>query len=234
MRVLFLRHDHVSLPGLVAEAFADRGFDIVQRNVVPPHRFGDPAVEFAFPEVDEHDVVVPLGSPWGAWEDERIGSWLLPELEWLRALHARRVPVLGICFGGQVLARALGGTVAPAPRAEIGYTMLHTDDPDLIAPGPWFQFHFDRWTLPPGATEIARTPVASQAFVQDRSLGLQFHPEVDSVGLRRWLEEGDVTSVEADGQDPAALLTLMESLDDAGRQRAAVLVDAFLDRVAFP
>ena len=76
MRVLFLQHDHVSPPGPVAERFAQRGFEVVESVVVPRDRFFSPDVDFDFPEVGEHDVVVPMGAPWGAWEDDRIGSWL--------------------------------------------------------------------------------------------------------------------------------------------------------------
>jgi len=164
VRVLFLQHDHVSPPGPVAERFAQRGFEVVETIVVPRDRFFSPDVDFAFPEVHDHDVVVPMGAPWGAWDDDRIGTWLKPELDWLRDLQAHDVPIFAICFGAQALARALGGTVAPGPHPEIGYTWINSDDQDLVANGPWFQWHYDCFTVPPGAVEIARSPRASQAY----------------------------------------------------------------------
>jgi GMP synthase-like glutamine amidotransferase len=175
-----------------------------------------------------------MGAPWGAWDEARVGKWLVPELDWVRDAIARDVPVLGICFGGQLLARALGGTVAPAARAEIGWTVIHTDSPELVPEGPWFHFHYDSWTVPPDARELARTPAASQAFVTGRNLAVQFHPELDSDMLLGWLEQGGYELVRDDGQDPEIMLAETKARDAAARQRAADLVDAYLDRVAFP
>ena len=144
------------------------------------------------------------------------------------------MPVFGICFGGQLLARAHGGTVARAPRPEIGWTPIWSQDVGLVGSGPWFQFHYDRWQVPPGAREIARSTRASQAFVLRRNLAVQFHPELTAATLQGWLELDGRGLVEADGQDADILFqhTLAEG-EDAAR-RAHALVDAFLDRVAYP
>ncbi len=232
MRVLFLQHDHVSPPGPVAERFAQRGYEVVESIIVPRDRFDSPNVSFNFPEVDEYDVVVPMGAPWSAWDDERIGTWLTPELDWLRNVQAGDVPILGICFGAQALARALGGTVAPGPRAEIGYTWITSDDESLVPGGPWFQWHYDRFTVPPGAVEIARNPRASQAYVIGRSLAVQFHPEVTTACLRGWLDEGGLEEAQEDGVDPVELLAGTVREEPMAIQRAHALVDAFLDRIA--
>jgi hypothetical protein len=66
------------------------------------------------------------------------------------------VPVLGICFGAQALAAALGGQAIRAERPEVGWTPIQTHRPDLIEPGPWFQWHSDRWVLPDGGRRQAR------------------------------------------------------------------------------
>ena len=232
MRVLFLQHDHVSPPGPVAERFAQRGFEVVESIVVPRDRFFSPDVDFTFPEVHEHDIVVPMGAPWGAWDDDRIGTWLKPELDWLRDLQAHDVPIFAICFGAQALARALGGSVAPGPRAEIGYTWINSDDQDLVANGPWFQWHYDRFTVPPGAVEIARTPAASQAFVLERTLAVQFHPELDAGGLQGWFEWGGASKVRDDGLDPEIMMAQTIATASAARDRTYALVDAFLTDVA--
>ena len=232
MRVLFMQHDHVSPPGPVAERFAQRGYEVVESVIVPRDRFDSPDVSFNFPEVGEYDVVVPMGAPWGAWYDERIGTWLTPELDWLRNVQAGDVPILGICFGAQALARALGGSVAPGPRAEIGYTWITSDDESLVPGGPWFQWHYDRFTVPPGAVEIARNPLASQAYVIGRSLAVQFHPEVTTACLRGWLDEGGLEEAQEDGVDPDELLAFTVREEPKAIQRAHALVDAFLDRIA--
>lgn len=232
MRALFVQHDHVSPLGPVGERFAHHGFEIDTLLVVPQESFENPAVSVEFPDVSAYDVIVPLGSPWGAWDDACIGSWLLPELEWVRSAVEGPTPVLGICFGGQLIARALGGSVAPAPRSEIGWTAIHSDRPELVGEGPWFQFHYDRWMLPPGATEIARTPAASQAFTINRSLAVQFHPELDGPALQGWLDWGGADQVVADGQDPAIMMAQTEAQASAARERTYALVDAFLIDVA--
>ena len=147
------------------------------------------------------------------------------------------MPILGVSFGGQARARALGGSVAPGPRPEIGYTWIHSDDRDLIPPGPWFQFHYDRWQVPPTAREIARTPLASQAFVLGRSLGVQFHPEVTPDALAEWMLDVEITgsgtpaAIAADSQDVQALKHLVEQEEADSIRRAHALIDAFIDRV---
>ena len=233
MKVLFVQHDHVSPTGPVGERFRQRGFDVEEILVVPESQFDQPNVHFAFPSVDAYDVIVPLGAPWGAWDDACIGNWLLPEIEWLRSAVEADKPVLGICFGGQLLARALGGSVAPAPKAEIGWTAIMSDRPDLVSNGPWFQFHYDRWQTPAVATEIARNPVASQAFVYRRSLALQFHPELNAAGLKGWLDWGGDKKVVEDGQDPQVMLAQTSAEEQSAAQRTHNLVDAFLDQIAF-
>ena len=232
MRALFLQHDHVSPPGPVAERFAHRGYAIAEEIVVAPENFRSPNQPFDFPDPREFDALVVMGAPWGAWDDELIGNWLLPEIAWLREADELGVPVLGSCFGGQLLARAHGGSVARAPKPEIGWTSIWTQEPQLVGPGPWFHWHYDRWQVPPGAREVARNAVASQAFVLRRNLAVQFHPELTAAGLQGWLENGGRAGAIADGQDPDILYqhTLAEG-EDAAR-RAHDLVDAFIDQVA--
>jgi len=234
VRVLFMRHDHVSPHGFVGDAFADHGFDVEDALVVPEEHYSTPNVHATFPDPTQYDALVPMGAPWGAWDDDRIGNWLLPELQWLRDADDAGVPVLGLCFGGQLLARAHGGSVATAPDHEIGWTSIWTEDPDLVGEGPWFEFHYDRWTLPAGATEIARTARASQAFTLRRNLGVQFHPELSADMLMGWYNSpGDARSLVAhDGQDPDILLAHTRAMEPAARSRARGLVDSFLTRVA--
>ncbi|CAB4544030.1 unannotated protein [freshwater metagenome] len=174
-----------------------------------------------------------MGAPWGVHEDERIGNWLLPELQKLQDAHNAGIPIFGICFGGQLMARALGGTVQPAKEAEIGWCEVESDDKSLIPTGPWFEYHWDRWTLPKGALEIARTEISSQAFIMGRTLGLQFHPEIDPEVLDEWLAmDGGCAEVEGEGVVVDQLRAQTKEEKIASDKRAFDLVDTFLRRVA--
>lgn len=232
MRALFIEHDHCSPTGAVGDRLARRGYDITEFLVVPADRFGDPGVRVSFPDPASFDVIVPMGAIWSAYDHQLIGSWLAPELDLLRAAWKLRIPVLGICFGGQLLATALGGSVAAAGQPEIGWHQVQTTDPELIEPGPWFEWHYDRWTRPAAARSLARTGVAPQAFVAGNSLAVQFHPEVTLPVLRLWLDNGGDADLARAGIDIAGLLAQTGRLEAAAVARAGRLVDRFLDRVA--
>lgn len=232
MKALFIQHDHISPPGPVADRLRHHGFEIVEQLVVPESSFRTPNVNFEFPNIDDYDLIIPLGAPWGAWDDGCIGNWLQPEVEWIRNAVTSGKPVLGICFGGQLIARALGGSVGRAPNCEIGWKDVWTDRPDIVPSGPWFQFHYDRWVVPPGATEIARNPFASQAFVINNSLALQFHPELIGSALQGWLDWDGWGLVEKDGQDPAVMMAQTYAYEEAATARTNALIDGFLKHVA--
>jgi GMP synthase-like glutamine amidotransferase len=234
VRVLFVQQDHVSPTGPVGEAFAARGFEVVEFNVVPEEHFHAPGIPVEFPDPREYDVIVPMGAPWAVYDDETIGAWIGAELEMLRDAHDSGVPVLGICFGGQALAAALGGSVYAAGDEEIGWYALDTDEPGLVASGPWFQWHSDRFEPPPGARVLARTALCPQAYVVGRSMGLQFHPELTFDQLDAWLAFGGRAYLEGVGGDADALLAETRAVESAAAERTQALVDAFLDQVAFP
>lgn len=232
MRVLFVQQDHVSPTGPVGEAFADRGYDIQEFLVVPEEHFHAPSVTVDFPDPLDFDVIVPMGAPWSVYDHERIGSWVKDEITFLSTAHCAGVPILGICFGGQALAAALGGAVVPADRPEVGWAAVQTSRPELVEPGPWFEWHGDRWVLPSGVTAFARTDVADQAYVVGRSLGLQFHPELTPTMLGAWLANGGEQHAKDLGVDPDQLMDETIRTADAAEERARRLVRSFLDTVA--
>jgi GMP synthase-like glutamine amidotransferase len=227
MRVLFIQQDHVSPVGPIGDGFLRRGYDLELLPVVPSDRFHAPDVSVVFPDPLGYDAVVPMGARWSVYDHDAIGSWVRDELDFLRAAHDAGVPVLGICFGGQALATALGGRVERSPAPEIGWFAVDAVD-GLIEPGPWFEFHYDRWTLPPGARELARTAAASQAFVLGRSMAVQFHPELTAGALRGWIEHGAATVLRDLGIDPDELLARTIEEEGAAADRAMRLVDRFL------
>jgi GMP synthase-like glutamine amidotransferase len=141
------------------------------------------------------------------------------------------VPVLGLCFGGQMLARVLGGEVYRGDVAEIGWLPVRTTDPELVPEGPWFQWHFDTFTTPPGATLIAESDVGAQAFVSGRSLGLQFHPEVTPEIMHDWVRAYR-HELDDEGVDPDALLAETDRNAEENRRTAMRLLERYLDGVA--
>jgi GMP synthase-like glutamine amidotransferase len=231
MQLLVIQHDHASPLGPVAERFVERGFDLTMHLVVPEASFLAPGVETEFPDFTRFDAVVPMGAPWSAY-DEIIGSWVRPEMEQLRRADQAGVPVLGICFGGQLLAATHGGSVSSSSNPEIGWADVDSDDDSLLPSGPWFQWHYDRWELPPDAREVARNRASSQAFVLRRNLAVQFHPELTSSMLAGWLSNGGARKAASAGLDPDELLASTRASEEAARIRAYRLVDGFLDGVA--
>jgi GMP synthase-like glutamine amidotransferase len=150
----------------------------------------------------------------------------------LRAAHDHQVPVLGICFGGQMLAAAHGGSVSRSAAPEIGWVEVDSDDESLVLSGLWFQWHYDQWQLPNTAQEVARNPSSSQAFVLGRNLAVQFHPEMTSEILASWIATGGAEEITRFGIKLDDLVRQTADQDAANRERAHRLVDQFLDRVA--
>ena len=119
----------------------------------------------------------------------------------VKTAHDSGVKVLGICFGGQVLSKALGGNVESASRPEIGWHEVKANNPDSPINGLWFQWHYDKFSVPDGAEELARSETCTQAFSMGSSLGIQFHPEVSSTQLAKWvmISKEELTKNNLDG-----------------------------------
>ncbi|WP_255739215.1 MULTISPECIES: type 1 glutamine amidotransferase [Mycobacterium] len=233
-KVLFLRNDCTATEAMLADAFSGCGFDIDTFAVVTPERDDHPAGEVTFPDPTHYDVIVPLGARWAVYDDALVDTWVGTEMAMVRRAVESGVGVLGVCFGGQLIAQALGGTVGRSPAPEIGWYDVATSDGQLVPGGRWFQWHFDRWTLPAGATEIARTPDASQAFVLGTALALQFHPELDLELLEVWLTHDRDGSVAGIGRSHDELRLQTKEFTDDAAARLRALVRGFLHRVARP
>ena len=221
MRTLVVEHDPLSTPERVGAHLEKRGANLESFVVVED--IADPTVTATFPE-DPYDLVVLMGSPWSVYE-ERVQGWVGPELDFVRRRLAAGVPMLGICFGAQTMSAALGGKVTHAVRPEYGWTEVGSAT-EHIAEGPWFQFHHDEFTVPPGAVELARNESGVQSFRAGRGLAVQFHPEMTADLLASWCRvEGGVEELVAAGLDP-------EDLIDESRRReieSQAALEAFLD-----
>lgn len=224
---LFLHHDANSLIGLLGPAIEAEGYDLREHHICTT--LGSGVADRPLPSLDGVDLLVPLGSRWSVHDRDDIATWVDDELELLRAADDRGVPVLGVCFGGQMLAAAHGGTVRAADRPEIGWIEIEPEPAvDLpFSTGPWFQWHLDVFTTPPGATPLAHSPAGPQAFRLRRNLALQFHPEIDAEVLAEWMIT-DRDQLRDCGVDPDALLRRTAAETPKARTRAEALVRAFL------
>jgi GMP synthase-like glutamine amidotransferase len=144
------------------------------------------------PEPRDFSFAVALGS--SATATGCGPDWVADEIEWLRAADAARVPLLGICFGAQALAAALGGSVHRLPTPEIGWVTVDSCDAERLPRGPWMAWHEDGFTLPPLAYELASNEFGVQSFCHCRHLAVQFHPEVTRAIVRKWVanDHGDL------------------------------------------
>ncbi len=177
----------------------------------------------------DYDLIVSLGSERAAYDD--AVPWVPRELRILAAAADADVPVLGVCFGSQLLARALGGEAMRAEKVEIGWFPIRALEPSLVGEGPWLQWHYDTFTLPPGARLLAESPAGPQAYTAGRSLGVQFHPEVTAEIVANWVSQ-DGDALRQQGLDPAHVLAETRERDAENRARALRLMDAFVDQVA--
>jgi GMP synthase-like glutamine amidotransferase len=231
VRVLFVKQDHCSPGGLIGGGFTAAGWDVSELVVVPEQRYHSPDVPVTFPASGEFDAVAFFGAAWSVYDTAKI-PWVRDEIAYARSLISAGVPALGICFGGQLLAAALGGTVSRAPVPEIGWLSVASADPALIDRGPWLQWHFDRFEPPAGVPVAARTALAVQAIAHGRTLALQFHPEVTDSVLEAWLSAGGAAELAELGVDPQVLIDQARDLADGAAARARELVRRFVTDVA--
>jgi len=172
------------------------------------------------PDPTAYGFVASLGHSRGA--NDAGDPAVAAERELLALAVERGVPVLGLCYGGQVLASVLGARVEAAPVPELGWREIESDDPERVPAGPWLEWHFERFSTPPGATELARTPEATQAFRLGPHLGVQFHPEATVEIVEAWARSDGVTGV-----DLAAAPQARRAAADA----AFRLFDAFMNQM---
>lgn len=200
--VLIVQHAPHEHPAAVRRALEAQQ---IQTLWIHPYR-GQP-----YPKATEISGIVSLGGPMGA-NDENEHPWIRDEIKLMAATMKRKLPLVGICLGGQMLARAMGGRVEKSEGVELGWFPVELNeaglaDPVVGAAGPSptvYHWHGDTFHLPPGAVLLGRSQAcARQAYrIGDRAYGFQFHPEADHQLVLEWLSlkgvEEEIAEVQRD------------------------------------
>lgn len=188
MRVLALINHEAVPSGVFADEIVRRGHDL--DHWVPSNG------EIPRP-LSEYGAVIAFGGGMQA-DQEQIHPWLHSAFAVLDECLVRGVPTLGVCLGGQMLARVAGGVIGPAPQAEAGWQPVELTDAgaqDPLFEGEprrfdVFQWHSYSFELPPGAVALASSDVCLQSFRLGASAwGLQWHPEVTGDSILRWARD---------------------------------------------
>jgi GMP synthase (glutamine-hydrolysing) len=196
------------------------------------------------PELDGVDAAMVFGGAVNP-DQEDAHPWLQKDKQLVTDLLERRVPVLGVCLGSELLAEVAGGPPRRSSRPEIGWVRIELSedgaaDPvlgELPSEFEGFVWHSYEWELPPGAVALASSEVCLQAFRLGDApgWGIQFHAEVTRDNILKWLEgyarDADAVRI---GVDPEALIQeserRIEDWNEAGRGIAA----RFLAAAAIP
>ena len=183
--------------------------------------------------LDSYDALLVFGGAMHADQDAHH-PWLHEESMWLQQVIDRGTPVLGVCLGVQLLARAAGARVGRMPDGpEIGWhevelTEAGKEDPVVGALPPRFdalQWHHYTYELPAGAVELARSSACTQALrLGEACWGVQFHPEVTEAQLEGWIADKDDPPPDRDQ-------LLAETREQIGRwnELGCTLCASFLD-----
>jgi GMP synthase-like glutamine amidotransferase len=180
-----------------------------------------------WPDPRDHTFVAVLGSRYNPTDDVPAVALTREAVE--RAVE-RDVPVLGLCFGGQLLASVLGAPIEDVPDGpELGWCTIDSVAPHVVPEGPWLTWHWHRFHPPAGAEVLATSSTGTQAFRHGPHLGTQFHPESTIEIVAGWAEH-DRERLSALGvADGRALLEEGRRHAETAARNARKLFDGFLE-----
>jgi GMP synthase (glutamine-hydrolysing) len=225
---LALRHVAFEDLGLLAPLLAERGHAVRYVDV--------PTAELDEVDVLAPDLLVALGGPIGAYENDRY-PFLDREIEWLAKRLASRRPLLGICLGAQLVARALGARVYPSGAKEVGWAPVTLTSAGAASPlkhladTAVLHWHGDTFDLPEGAVHLASTPACRhQAFAfGGHTLALQFHAEAAGRALEAWFVGHACEIAGTPGASVGALRDATRRFSPALMERGAAFFRDWLD-----
>ncbi len=194
MRVLVFQHDPHDGPGYLGEALVGRGAAL--RIVRLDNGEAATGGALAVPDPSDYDGLLIMGGVMNVYQEDQY-PWLADETRAIRRAVDLNKPVLGVCLGGQLLAKALDAPVRLDGAPEIGLTPIALTE--VGQTDPLFaklsrveavEWHDDTFDIPAGAVALARSErCANQAFrFGQRAYGLQFHPEVSPAMLAEWIK----------------------------------------------
>ena len=225
-RALVLQHDPSISLGNLEPVLRKHGYEIA-------------IVDATTPALDQHDpvdaeLVVILGNEDGVYEKGHK-PYIAAEEEWIQSRLAAQRPTLGVCFGAQIMASALGGEVYKGDSTQVGYRSIEPTEAGTSSPVSCFagipvvQWHGDTFTLPAGTTRLAGSPdYENEAFgIGDWALAVQFHPEVTDELYANWINDGRST-IDALGLDPDELCAQHGERNAAMTAASAEMLSRFL------
>jgi len=181
----------------------------------------EPLAGDSLPGHAEISAALVMGGPMNVDEVDRYPG-LMAEREWLAEALREQMPVLGICLGAQLLARALGAEVRAGEGAEIGFAPVEIHDPadpilGALAPRTTvLHWHGDVFDLPDGAARLASSAKTElQAFRRGNAWGVLFHPEADAALVDAWLAEPEMAGEARAALGPGAAAELRRQAGEA-------------------
>ena len=219
MRALVVKPHRFSNPGTIGRHARELGVELVEH--VPSE---DPSI----PALDGFDLLMCFGAPWSVYGDE-VRPWIGTLLDRFAEAAAREMPALGICFGAQAHAEALGGKVRKAEQWELGWDTVDVLADGPVSEGPWMMWHSDTFTLPSGASLLASTEAGPQAFTHGNGLFVQFHPEVDPDLFWNWCSIGE-SDFATFGVDRDAVYDEIVKRADEASERSRQLLEWVIER----